>query len=72
MCGKHVFTGDTLFPGGPGLTGWPLSDFASIMSSIRTKLFTLPAATLVHPGHGESTSISTELPHIDKLEKRGW
>jgi hydroxyacylglutathione hydrolase len=72
LCGKHVFTGDTLFPGGPGLTGWPLSDFATIMNSIRTKLFTLPTTTLVHPGHGESTTISTELPHFAEWQKRGW
>jgi hydroxyacylglutathione hydrolase len=45
----HVLTGDTLFPGGPGLTGWPCSDFPTILESIRASLFTLPGPTTVHP-----------------------
>lgn len=68
----HVFTGDTLFPGGPGLTGWPLSDFDTIIHSIRTTLFTLPDDTSVHPGHGRSTTVATEAPSLDAWIKRRW
>jgi glyoxylase-like metal-dependent hydrolase (beta-lactamase superfamily II) len=68
----HLLTGDTVFPGGPGLTGWPLSDFSTIIASIREKLFVLPAATLVHPGHGHSTTIGTEQPCLDAWIERGW
>jgi hydroxyacylglutathione hydrolase len=68
----HVFTGDTLFPGGPGLTGWPLSDFQTIVESIRTRLFSLPDATTVHPGHGPDTTIGAERPHLSAWIERGW
>jgi hydroxyacylglutathione hydrolase len=68
----HVFTGDTLFPGGPGLTGWPLSDFPTIIESIRTRLFSLPDATIVHPGHGPDTTIGAERPHLNAWIERGW
>ena len=70
--GGHVLTGDTLFPGGPGLTGWPLSDFPTIIDSINHTLFRLPDATQVHPGHGKSTTIGAERPHLDSWIKRGW
>ena len=70
--GRHVLTGDTLFPGGPGLTGWPLSDFPTIIDSIRRTLFALPDRTTVHPGHGESTMIGAERPHLDAWIRRGW
>lgn len=69
--GGHVLTGDTLFPGGPGLTGWPLSHFPTIMRSVR-RLTALPPATLVHPGHGPATTVGAELPHIEEWERRGW
>lgn len=72
VTGGHVFTGDTLFPGGPGLTGWPLSDFDTIIDSIRTELFTLPSNTAVHPGHGASTSIGAEAPSLPDWIERGW
>jgi glyoxylase-like metal-dependent hydrolase (beta-lactamase superfamily II) len=72
VCGGHVFTGDTLFPGGPGLTGWPLSDFPTIIESIRRRLFALPDATVVHPGHGATTTIGAERPHLDDWIARGW
>lgn len=68
----HVFTGDTLFPGGPGLTGWPLSDFDTIINSIRTQLFTLPDQTQVHPGHGRSTTVVVERPQLPAWIDRGW
>jgi len=70
--GRHVLTGDTLFPGGPGLTGWPLSDFATIIDSIRDRLFALPDDTVVLPGHGRSTTIATERPHLDDWIARNW
>jgi hydroxyacylglutathione hydrolase len=70
--GDRVFTGDTLFPGGPGLTGWPLSDFPTIISSITTQLLGLPDATIVHPGHGRDTTIGTERPALPHWIRRGW
>jgi glyoxylase-like metal-dependent hydrolase (beta-lactamase superfamily II) len=72
IAGHHLFTGDTLFPGGPGLTGWPLSDFSAIIDSIGQTLFSLPDSTLVHPGHGRSTTIGTERPHLASWIQRGW
>ncbi|MET0416426.1 MAG: MBL fold metallo-hydrolase, partial [Actinoplanes sp.] len=59
-----VFTGDTLFAGGPGATGRSYSDFATIVRSIRTRLLTLPAETVVHTGHGDDTTIGAEAPHL--------
>jgi glyoxylase-like metal-dependent hydrolase (beta-lactamase superfamily II) len=55
-----VFTGDTLFQGGPGAIGRSFSDHDTIVSSIREKLFALPDETVVHPGHGEDTTIAAE------------
>ena len=55
-----VFTGDTLFNGGPGATGRSFSDADLIVESIRSTLFTLPDATVVHTGHGDSTTIAAE------------
>ncbi len=68
----HVFTGDTLFPGGPGLTGWPFSDFQTIISSIRSQLFSLPGTDQVHPGHGESTKIAAGQEELEAWIARGW
>ncbi|HJP77586.1 MAG TPA: MBL fold metallo-hydrolase [Pseudonocardiaceae bacterium] len=59
-----VFTGDTLFSGGPGATGRSYSDFDTIVASIRTRLFTLPPETIVHTGHGADTTIAEEIPSI--------
>ncbi|MBA2558691.1 MAG: MBL fold metallo-hydrolase [Propionibacteriales bacterium] len=56
-----VFTGDTLFKGGPGATGRSFSDYETIAASIRLKLFALPRDTVVHTGHGESSTIGAEL-----------
>ncbi len=67
-----LFSGDTLFPGGPGATKFPGSDFGSIIESIDQKLFTLPADTLVLPGHGTDTMLSTERPHLQTWVDRGW
>ncbi|WAU80967.1 MBL fold metallo-hydrolase [Streptomyces sp. Qhu-G9] len=59
-----VFTGDTLFHGGPGATGRSYSDRPTIKASIRDRLLTLPGDTDVHTGHGEDTTIAAERPHI--------
>ncbi len=55
-----LFTGDTLFHGGPGATGRSYSDYPTIVKSIRERLFTLPDSTTVHTGHGESTTLGEE------------
>ena len=60
-----VFTGDTLFQGGPGATGRSFSSFDTIIDSIRSGLLSLPAETVVHTGHGPSTSVGDEAPHLD-------
>src|SRR6185436_14527859 len=61
-----LFSGDTLFHGGPGATGRSFSDFPTIIESIRTRLLTLPPETVVHTGHGDSTTIGDEAPHLDE------
>ncbi|MET7866363.1 MBL fold metallo-hydrolase [Micromonospora taraxaci] len=66
-----VFTGDTLFAGGPGATGRSHSDFDTIVRSIRTRLLTLPAETVVHTGHGDDTTIGAEAPHLEEWLARG-
>ena len=67
-----LFTGDTLFPGGPGATKFPGGDFDMIIESIDTKLFTFPDDTIVLPGHGTDTTIGTERPHLQEWVDRGW
>jgi hydroxyacylglutathione hydrolase len=66
-----VFTGDTLFAGGPGATGRSYSDFPTIVESIRDRLLTLPPDTVVHTGHGASTTIGAEAPHLQEWLDRG-
>jgi glyoxylase-like metal-dependent hydrolase (beta-lactamase superfamily II) len=66
-----LFTGDTLFPGGPGRTDFG-GDFPTIIRSIDERLFTLPADTVVFPGHGLNTTIGTERPHLQEWADRGW
>ncbi|MEQ4302319.1 MBL fold metallo-hydrolase [Plantactinospora sp. B6F1] len=66
-----VFTGDTLFQGGPGATGRSFSDFGTIVESIRQRLLSLPPETVVHTGHGPSTTIGAEAPHLDEWLARG-
>ena len=61
-----VFSGDTLFRGGPGATGRSYSDYDTIVASIRSKLFTLPEHTVVHTGHGDSTSVADEIRTIGR------
>ena len=67
-----VFSGDTLFQGGPGATRWDYSSFAQIIESIRTRLLTLPSDTVVNTGHGPSTTIAAEAPHLEEWIARGW
>jgi glyoxylase-like metal-dependent hydrolase (beta-lactamase superfamily II) len=66
-----VFTGDTLFQGGPGATGRSHSDFGTIVESIRNRLLTLPPETVVHTGHGDDTTIGDESPHLEEWIARG-
>ncbi|MGV9314439.1 MBL fold metallo-hydrolase [Streptomyces sp. NPDC003691] len=66
-----VFTGDTLFAGGPGATGRSFSDFPTIIESIRERLLTLPPETAVLTGHGESTTIGAEAPALEEWIRRG-
>jgi glyoxylase-like metal-dependent hydrolase (beta-lactamase superfamily II) len=68
-----LFSGDTLFPGGPGNTSFPGGDFPTIIHSIEDRLFAaLPAETIVMPGHGNDTSIGDERPHLQDWVDRGW
>jgi glyoxylase-like metal-dependent hydrolase (beta-lactamase superfamily II) len=68
-----LFSGDTLFPGGPGATKFPGGDFPTIIRSIEDRLFSgLPADTLVLPGHGSDTTIGAESPHLQEWIDRGW
>ena len=66
-----LFSGDTLFNGGPGATGRSHSDFGTIIESIRDRLLVLPAETTVNTGHGDTTTIGTEAPHLDEWITRG-
>jgi glyoxylase-like metal-dependent hydrolase (beta-lactamase superfamily II) len=67
-----LFSGDTLFPGGPGATSFPGGDFPAIIRSIEDRLFPLPADTVVMPGHGLDTVIGEERPHLQEWIDRGW
>jgi len=72
--GTHLlFSGDTLFPGGPGATKFPGGDFPTIIDSIEKRLFgPLGADTIVLPGHGADTTIGNERPHLQEWVDRGW
>jgi glyoxylase-like metal-dependent hydrolase (beta-lactamase superfamily II) len=68
----HVFTGDSLFPGGVGKTNSP-ADFASLLTDVTERLFgPLPDETWVYPGHGKDTTLGTERPHLGEWRERGW
>ncbi len=67
-----AFTGDTLFPGGPGATRGPGSSFDQIIAGIESRLFALPGDTLVMPGHGLDTTAAAETPSLDEWKRRGW
>ena len=67
----HVFTGDCLFPGGPGRTTRP-EDFQSLMSGLEEKVFSLPDEAWIYPGHGNDSTLGAERPHIPEWWARGW
>jgi glyoxylase-like metal-dependent hydrolase (beta-lactamase superfamily II) len=68
-----LFSGDTLFPGGPGATKFEGGDFPTIIRSIDDRLFSkLEPDVLVLPGHGDRTTIGTERPHLQAWVDRGW
>jgi glyoxylase-like metal-dependent hydrolase (beta-lactamase superfamily II) len=66
-----LFSGDTLFQGGPGATGRSYSDFGTIIDSIRDRVLTLPGDTSVRTGHGDPTTIGAEAPHLEEWIARG-
>lgn len=68
----HLFTGDSLFPGGPGRTHFE-EDFASLMDDLERKVFgAFGDDTVVHPGHGDDTTLGIERPHLTEWRERGW
>lgn len=68
-----LFSGDTLFPGGPGNTSFEGGDFDTIIESLDRRLFApLAADTIVMPGHGDDTTIGAEQPHLQEWVDRGW
>lgn len=67
----NLFSGDTLFCGGPGATGRSFSDFDTIIRSIRERLLSLPPETVVHTGHGDTTTIGAEAPDLEEWLRRG-
>jgi glyoxylase-like metal-dependent hydrolase (beta-lactamase superfamily II) len=68
----HVFTGDSLFPGGVGRTGSP-EDFSSLLGDVTRKLFDrLPDETWFYPGHGDDSTLGAERPHLEEWRQRGW
>ena len=67
----QLFSGDTLFAGGPGATGRSYSDFSVIIESIRDRLFALPPETVVNTGHGDGTTLGAESPHLEEWIRRG-
>jgi glyoxylase-like metal-dependent hydrolase (beta-lactamase superfamily II) len=68
-----LFTGDTLFPGGPGNTTFDGGDFATIITSIEERFFrAMGDATIIWPGHGAPSTLGVERPHLDEWVARGW
>jgi glyoxylase-like metal-dependent hydrolase (beta-lactamase superfamily II) len=72
LLGRHLVSGDTLFPGGPGNTWGNGELFDQIIHNIETKLFTLDDDTRVYPGHGDDTTIGAEKPHLAEWKARRW
>jgi glyoxylase-like metal-dependent hydrolase (beta-lactamase superfamily II) len=67
-----LFTGDSLFPGGPGKT-WSAQDFSQLMDDLESRVFdAFPDDTVVLPGHGAGTTLGTERPHLTEWRERGW
>jgi glyoxylase-like metal-dependent hydrolase (beta-lactamase superfamily II) len=70
--GSHIFTGDSLFPGGPGKTAGP-EEFGSLIADLEERVFgTLPDETWVYPGHGDDTTVGKERPSLPEWKARGW
>lgn len=70
--GSHLISGDSLFPGGPGKTGSP-EDFAQLMEDLETRVFgVLDDDVVVHPGHGDDTTVGAERPNLTGWRERGW
>ncbi len=68
----HLFTGDSLFPGGPGKT-WSEPDFLSLVGDLESRVFAdLPDDTWVYPGHGDDTTVGAERPSVPEWRSRGW
>jgi glyoxylase-like metal-dependent hydrolase (beta-lactamase superfamily II) len=68
----HLFTGDSLFPGGPGRTTNP-ADFTSLIDDLEARVFdTLPDETWFYPGHGNDSTLGAERPHLGEWRERGW
>ncbi|WP_433559155.1 MBL fold metallo-hydrolase [Pseudonocardia xinjiangensis] len=68
----HIFTGDSLFPGGPGKTAGP-EEFASLIGDLEERVFgSLPDETWVYPGHGDDTTLGKERPSLPEWRSRGW
>jgi len=68
----HLFTGDSLFPGGPGRTANP-ADFHSLMNDLQERVFdTMPDDTWFYPGHGDDSTLGAERPHLAEWRARGW
>ena len=68
----HLFTGDSLFPGGVGKTTTP-ADFQSLIDDVEQRIFdVLPDETWVYPGHGDDTTLGVERPHLGEWRARGW
>lgn len=68
----HLFTGDSLFPGGVGKTG-SAADFDTLVNEVSTKLFDrLPDETWFYPGHGDDSTLGHERPHLAEWRQRGW
>lgn len=69
----HLFTGDSLFPGGVGNTGGDPDRFRSLYTDVEERVFKiLPDETIVHPGHGKPTTLGAERPHLEEWRSRGW
>lgn len=69
----HLFTGDSLFPGGVGNTFGDAAAFVSLINDVESKLFDrFPDDTHVYPGHGNDTTLGTERPHLAEWRERGW
>jgi glyoxylase-like metal-dependent hydrolase (beta-lactamase superfamily II) len=70
---RHLFTGDSLFPGGVGNTFGNAENFRSLLHDVETKLFDrLPDETIVYPGHGADTTLGRERPALPEWRARGW